>query len=294
MIGITRRDLWKSALAAGSMARAGELPAARRSATDWVKLGNSGVEVTRLAFGTGTFSGRVQSDLGQPAFTRLVRHAYDRGIRFFDSGESYSGTHQMLAIALKGLPRDGYRLMTKYDVYGNQDSKEKIDRFRRELGSEYIDILLIHYLRDPRWPETTRRVQDAFSEAKARKSILAHGVSTHGLPALATVPGNRWIDVSLVRTNHSGVHMDTPDVRDPDITGNVSEVVAGLKRIHSQGTGVLGMKLIGEGRFTRPEDREASIRFVMGLGTVDAVTIGYKSAAEVDEAIERVDRALNA
>ena len=138
--------------------------------------------------------------------------------------------------------------------------------------------------------ETTRRVQDAFSEARSRKSILVHGVSTHGLPTLATVPGNRWVDVSLVRTNHSGVHMDTPDVRDPDITRNVSEVVAGLKR----GTGVLGMKLIGEGRFTRPEKREASIRFVMGLGTVDAVTIGYKSAAEVDEAIERVDRALNA
>jgi hypothetical protein len=259
-----------------------------------VTLGDSGVKVTRLAFGTGTFSGRVQRDLGQDAFTRLVRHAYDRGVRFFDTGESYSGTPQMLSIALKGLPRDSYRLMTKWDVGSNQDALARIDRYRRDLGSEYIDILLIHYVRDPRWTETTRAAQDGLSEAKARKTILAHGVSTHGLPALGTVLGNKWVDVSLLRTNHAGVHMDTPDVGDPDIIGDVQQVVAHTRKIHAQGTGVVGMKLIGEGRFTKPEEREASIRFVMGLGSVDAITIGFKSTAEVDEAIERVDRALNA
>jgi len=118
-------------------------------------------------------------------------------------------------------------------------------------------------------------------------------VSTHGLPALGTVLGNKWVDVSLLRTNHAGVHMDTPDVGDPDIIGDVQQVVAHTRKIHAQGTGVVGMKLIGEGRFTKPEEREASIRFVMGLGSVDAITIGFKSTAEVDEAIERVDRALN-
>ena len=294
----SRREFLKGGLAVTALAGAGggvtPARAAKRSAADWVTLGNSGVKVTRLAMGTGTFSGRVQRDLGQEAFTRLVRHAYDRGIRFFDTGESYSGTPQMLGVALKGLPRDSYRLMTKYDVYGDQDPMAKIDRFRRDLGSEYIDILLIHYLRDPRWVETTRRVQDAFSEAKVKKAVLALGVSVHGLPALATVPGNKWVEVLLVRTNHAGVHMDTPDVSDPDIIGDVKQVVAQTKVIHGQGTGVLGMKLIAEGRFTKPEEREASIRFVMGLGTVDAITIGYKSAAEVNEAIDRVDRALNA
>jgi predicted aldo/keto reductase-like oxidoreductase len=259
-----------------------------------VTLGDSGVKVTRLAFGTGTFSGRVQRDLGQDAFTRLVRHAYDRGVRFFDTGESYSGTPQMLSIALKGLPRDSYRLMTKWDVGSNQDALARVDRYRRDLGSEYIDILLIHYVRDPRWTQTTRAAQDGLSEAKASKTILAHGVSTHGLPALGTVLGNKWVDVSLLRTNHAGVHMDTPDVGDPDIIGDVQQVVAHTRKIHAQGTGVVGMKLIGEGRFTKPEEREASIRFVMGLGSVDAITIGFKSTAEVDEAIERVDRALNA
>ena len=294
----TRRDFLKSGLAATVLAGTGAVtptPAAKRLASDWVTLGNSGIKVTRLAFGTGTFSGRVQRDLGQEAFTRLIRHAYDRGIRFFETAESYSGTPKMLGIALKGLPRDSYRLMTKYDINSDhEDSKAKIDRFRQDLGSEYIDILLIHYMRDPRWPQTTKPVQDAFSEAKARKIILSHGVSVHGLPALGAVAGNKWADVLLLRTNHAGVHMDTPDVNDPDIIGNVNEVVRQTKVVHAQGTGVLGMKLIGEGRFTKPEEREASIRFVMGLGSVDAITIGYKNAAEVDEAIGNVDRALNA
>ena len=288
----TRREFLKTGLAAAALARSGGA-VSKRSASDWVALGNSGIKVTRLALGTGTFSGRVQRDLGQDAFTRLVRHAYDRGIRFFDTGESYSGTPQMLSIALKGLPRDSYRLMTKWDVGSNQDAMARIDRYRRDLGSDYIDIVLIHYVRDPRWTETTKAAQDGLSEAKVKRTILAHGVSTHGLPALATLPGNKWVDVSLLRTNHAGVHMDTPDVSDPDIIGDVKQVVAQTRKIHAQGTGVIGMKLIGEGRFTRPEDREDSIRFVMGLGSVDAVTIGFKSAGEVDEAIERVDRALN-
>jgi 1-deoxyxylulose-5-phosphate synthase len=294
----TRRDFLRTGLAAtviagGGGAGAMTAQAAKRSAADWVALGNSGVKVTRLAVGTGTFSGRVQRALGQDGFTRLIRHAYDRGIRFFDTGESY-GTHKMLSIALKGLPRESYRLMTKYDDFGKEDPRAKLDRFRRELGTEYIDILLIHYLRDPRWTETTRPVQDALSEAKVRKTVLAHGVSEHGLPVLATLPGYKWLDVALVRTNHAGVHMDTPSVTDPDDNGDVKQVVAQLERIHAQGTGVLGMKLIAEGLFTKPEEREASIRFVMGLGTVDAITIGYKSIAELDEAIDRVDRALNA
>ena len=291
----TRREFLKTSLAATVLAGSGSVGSAapRRSAADWVTLGNSGVKVTRLAMGTGTFSGRVQRDLGQDAFTRLVRHAYDRGIRFFDTGESYSGTPQMLGIALQGLPRDSYRLMTKWDVGRDQDAAARVDRYRRDLRSEYIDILLIHYLRNPRWVETTQAAQDGLSEARLKKTILAHGVSTHGLPALGTVVGNSWVEVSLVRTNHSGVHMDTPDTSDPDLLGDVQQVVAHTRKIHAQRTGVLGMKLIGEGRFTEPEEREASIRFVMGLGSVDAITIGFKSTAEVDEAIDRVDRALN-
>src|SRR5579885_2407727 len=142
----TRRDFLKAGVAAtvlSGISGGAVAQATRRSATDWVKLGKSNVKVTRLAFGTGTFSGRVQRELGQEEFTRLVRHAYDRGIRFFETAESYHGLPEMLGIALKGLPRDSYRLMTKYSTPAYGDPAPKIDQFRRQLGTEYIDILLL-------------------------------------------------------------------------------------------------------------------------------------------------------
>ena len=140
--------------------------AAKRSATDWVHLGNSGVQVTRLAFGTGTHGGRVQRELGQAQFTRLVRHAYDSGIRFFESADNYEGMHEMLAEALKGIPRDSYRLMTKFKWREAEDPKGTLDRFRKELNSEYFDIVLLHNVRTPLWPAELERLRDAFSEMK--------------------------------------------------------------------------------------------------------------------------------
>ncbi len=294
---VNRREFLKSGLAAAALAgTGGAIPAraARRTATDWVTLGKSGVQVTRLALGTGTFGGRVQRELGQEQFTRLVRHAYDRGIRFFETAEAYTGMPQMLATALKGIPRDSYKLMTKSRVRNVDDPKAAIDRFRTDLNSEYIDILLIHCVRNPSWAQDLKRMQDEFSEAKSKKVILAHGASCHGLPALRTFPGNQWLEVALLRTNHQGVKMDTPQTRDTEDLGEVDEVVSHARKIRAQGAGILGMKLIGESRFTSPEDREAALRFVMNLGVVDAVTIGFKSTAEIDEAIARMDRVLNA
>jgi 1-deoxyxylulose-5-phosphate synthase len=294
MAHFSRRDFLRAGLAATTLAGTGKLWAAKRSATDFVTLGNSGVKVTRLAFGTGTFSGRVQRELGQEGFTRLVRYAYDQGIRFFETAEAYRGMPEMLGIALKGLPRDSYRLMTKYSGRSAQSPQEKIDGFRRALNTEYIDILLLHYMRGATWVQDTKPVQDAFSEAKSKKIITAHGASVHGLQALGAIPGQKWLDVALMRVNHKGVRMDNDDAADTDRLGDVNQVAAQAKKIHAQGTGVLGMKLIGEGAFTDAADREASMKFVMGLGTVDAVTIGYKSTAEIDEAMERMNRALNA
>jgi len=253
------------------------------------------VKVTRLALGTGTFGGRVQRELGQEAFTRLVRHAYDRGVRFFETSEGYRGMPEMLGIALKGLPRESYALMTKYSTPGSgAPTGPKIDDFRRVLQTEYIDILLLHCLRPPTWETDYRALQDGLSEAKSKKVILSHGASVHGLPALRTIPGNQWLDLMLMRTNHNGTRMDTPDQRDVDALGNVDEVVAHTRKIHSQGMGVIGMKLCGEGRFTNAEDREAAMKFVMNLGSVDAVTIGFKNTAEIDEAIDRMNRVMNA
>lgn len=294
----TRRDFLKTSVAATVLAGIGGKAAftqnAKRSATDWVTLGKSKVKVTRLAFGTGTFGGRVQRELGQDEFTRLVRHAYDRGIRFFETAESYHGMPEMLGIALKGIPRDSYRLMTKYSTPASGDPAPKIDQFRKQLDTEYIDILLLHCLRPPTWATDYRSLQDGFLEAQDKKTILSHGASVHGLPALRTFPGNQWLEIALMRMNHNGTRMDTEEMRDVDATGNVSEVVAHAKRLHAEGKGLIGMKLCGEGRFTRAEDRDAAMKYVMNLGCVDAVTIGFKSTAEIDEAIERMNRVMNA
>ncbi len=293
----TRRDFLKSSAAATAFAAlGGGISAAptKRTATDWVTLGKSDVQVTRLAFGTGTYSGRVQRELGQPEFTRLVRYAYDRGIRFFETADSYHGMPQMLAVALKGLPRDSYRLMTKYNVHDDEKPQAAIDRLRSDLNTEYVDILLLHCVRSPTWPQDEKRLEDAFSEAKAKKIILSHGASVHGLPALRAFPGTQWLDVAMIRMNHNGTRMDTPDTHDTDARGNVSEVVAHMKQVHSEGKGVISMKLVGEGQFTRPEDRQAALNFAFNHAGVDSVTIGYKNAAEIDEAINRINRALAA
>jgi hypothetical protein len=291
----SRRDFLKSTLTAAALSGlGGAIPAraAERTATDWVTLGNSGVKVTRLAFGTGTHGGRVQRELGQEQFTRLVRHAYDRGIRFFETADTYNGMPEMLAIALKGIPRDTYRLMTKYNPAHTDDPTTRIDTYRKELNTEYFDILLLHCMRNPSWPSDLERQRDAFSEAKSKKVILAHGASVHGLPALRTFPGNRWLDIAMIRMNHNGTRMDTPLTTESPDRGDVNEVVAHTKKVHAQGAGVISMKLVGEGRFTQPEDRDAALKFAMNLGAVDAVTIGFKNTSEIDEAIERMNRAL--
>jgi predicted aldo/keto reductase-like oxidoreductase len=299
MSNFHRRDFLKTAGAAFGVGLVGGAlipPAAaavQRSATDWVTLGNSGVKVTRLAFGTGTKGGSVQRALGQEGFTRLVRYAYDRGIRFFETAQNYDGMHAMLRIALEGIPRDSYRLMTKYHLQQTDPPMAVIDRYRRELGTDYFDILLLHCVRTNDWAEKFKPVRDVMDEAKAKGIIHAHGASCHGLLPIRAFPGQKWLDVALHRVNNQGTKMD--NLRDDwNAQGDVNEVVGHIAKTHAQGTGVIGMKIMGEGAFTTPEQREASIRFVMKLGTVDAVTIGYKNTAEIDEAITRINGALNA
>ena len=290
---MNRRDFFRTSIAAGVVASAG-VPAyaAKRTATDLVTLGNSGVKVTRLAMGTGTFGGRVQRELGQAEFTKLVRHAYDRGIRFFETADSYTGMPQMLAEALKGVPRDSYKLMTKMRWRNESNPKATLERFRKDLNTDYFDIVLIHCVRQPGWAKDLEHMRDAFSEAKQKKILVAHGASAHGLLPVRDFPGNKWLDVALLRVNHNGVRMDTLGAEGNGLIGDVREVTKHVAAVHKQGTGVLGMKLIGEGAFKSPEERQRAINYVMGLGTVDAVTIGFKNTAEIDEAIERMNTAL--
>jgi aryl-alcohol dehydrogenase-like predicted oxidoreductase len=292
----TRREFLIAGLGAAAALRSGAQTKTKRLASDWVTLGKSGVKVTRLAFGTGTYGGHVQRDLGQDGFTRLVRHAYDNGIRFFETADTYGGMHDMLGVALKGLPRDSYRLMSKYRTPNQGDPLPKFDVYRKQLNTEYIDVMLLHCVRPPTWDTDYRDMQDVFQEAKHRKIILAHGASVHGLPALRRFPGNKFLEVAMIRMNHNGTRMDVDSDMEPrgPVIGNVNEVVAHTKKVHAEGMGVVSMKLVGEGRFTDPEDREAALRHTMNLGCVDTVTIGFKSTAEIDEAIARMNRVMNA
>lgn len=292
MAHFSRRDFLKAGLTAGALAGAGlPLVAAGGKATDWVTLGKSNVKVTRLAFGTGTMSGRVQRELGQDQFTRLVRHAYDRGIRFFETAESYGDMHRMLGIALKGLPRDSYRIMSKVTTREGVNPQEKFDELRKLANTDYFDIMLLHYQHVATWPTDTVRWQDGIMEATHRQAIVSHGASVHGLPALRQMPGNKWLQVAMIRMNHNGTKMDAEDFNTRGL-GNVPEVVGHVKQVKTDGMGVISMKLCGEGAFTTREDRQKAMRYAFRNAGVDSVTVGYKNTAEVDEAIENLNLAL--
>ena len=293
MAPYSRRQFLKTGLAAAVFAGAGSLPvsAARETATDWITLGKSGVKVTRLAFGTGTFSGKVQRDLGQDQFTRLVRYSYDRGIRFFETAEGYSEMHRMLGVALKGIPRDSYRLMSKVTTREGVDPVEKIDELRKLANTEYFDIMLLHWQHFATWPTVSIRWQDGILEAEAKHMVLGHGASVHGLPALRQCPENKWLQVAMIRMNHKGVRMDAEDYNTTGL-GNVKEVVTHVKQVRREGMGVVSMKLAGEGTFTTRADREAAMRYAFRNAGVDCVTVGYKNTAEIDEAIKNLNLAL--
>ena len=291
MARYSRREFIRTSLAAGALATTGTFPllAAGAKATDWVTLGKSGVKVTRLAFGTGSRGGSVQRNLGQEQFTSLVRHAYDRGIRFFETSDTYDEMHSMLGIALRGLPRDSYRLMSKVTT-DSGDPQRRFDDLRRQANTDYFDIMLLHVQQTATWPTDSARWQDGILKAESRKIVLSHGASVHGLPALRQVPGNKWLKVAMIRMNHIGTRMDNED-NSWDDRGIVPEVVDHVHQARKSGLGIISMKLVGEGIFNH-EDRQKAMRFAFQNAGVDCVTLGYKSPAEVDEAIDNLNLAL--
>jgi 1-deoxyxylulose-5-phosphate synthase len=289
----SRREFLKTTTAAAgafALAGTGSLAAARQSATDWVTLGKSNVKVTRLAFGTGSIGGQVQREVGQEGFTKLVRYAYDRGIRFFETAESYGNMHRMLGVALQGIPRDTYRIMSKITTRQGVDPQQKFDELRKLANTDYFDIMLLHWQHTATWPTDTSRWQDGILEAQHRQAIVSHGASVHGLPALRQVPSNQWLEVAMIRMNHKGTKMDAEDY-DTNGLGNVPEVVSHVQQTRKAGMGIISMKLCGEGAFNR-EDRQAAMRFAFRNAGVDCVTVGYKSTAEIDEAIDNLNAAL--
>jgi predicted aldo/keto reductase-like oxidoreductase len=257
-------------------------------------LGQTGVKLSRLGFGTGSKNGNVQRALGQDGFTKLLRYAYDQGITYIDTAEAYR-THDFVGRAIKDLPREKLFIQSKM-MGAPEKPLDVLDRYRKELGVEYIDSLLVHCVMEPDWDESRKRVLDALAEAKDKQIIRAHGVSCHSLPALKRSVELDWVDVHLVRINPQGTLIDTSGTswNARSDASHVPAVIEQLKLMREKKRGVIGMKLIGEGAFVDPEDREKAIRFVMQSDVTDSVVIGFKSTAEIDEAIARMNSALAA
>ena len=293
MSPFTRRDFLKTSLVAGTLAGVGglSLEAATPSATDTVTLGKSGLRVSRLAFGTGTNNGQVQAALGQQEFSRLIHYAYDHGVRFFETAEAYE-TPAMLGEALKPFPRDSYQLMTKVTTDHGVNPQKRFDEMRRNSQTEYFDIMLLHWQHTADWVSETERWQDGILQAQSQKIIRTRGASVHGLPALRQMPGNKWLEVAMIRMNHNGTRMDGPTYADNNNPSDVDEVVGHVKQVRSQGMGVVSMKLVGAGDFTQRADRQRAMRFAFQNAGVDAVTVGFKNTGEIDEAIENIHLAF--
>ncbi len=248
------------------------------------KLGQTGVELTLIGMGTGSVGvGQAsnQTRLGVKEFTRVVRHALDCGIAFFDVADQY-GSHTYLRAALKGVPRDKYVIQTKTRSTSYANCKSHIERYRMELGVDYIDIQLLHCMRTGDWQKDHAGAMEYLSEAKEQGLIRTHGTSCHGMDPLRASAQEPWVEVDLARINPEGKYMD----------GRPAQVAEQLEIMHRAGKGVLGMKIMGQGEFTTPARRDASLRYVLGLGTVDAFTIGFESTEQIDDVIARTADAI--
>jgi 1-deoxyxylulose-5-phosphate synthase len=266
-------------------------PPAKRTAVDQVTLGKSGIRLSRLGMGTGSSNGWEQTSLGKENFIKLVHYAYDQGITYIDTAQAYR-TFEWIGDAIKGLPRE--KLFIQSKVPGKpEDVLATIDQHRKTYNTDYIDSLLIHCMTRDSWADEWKRVMDGFNEARERKWIRAKGVSCHTLPALRDATASGWAEVHLVRVNPQGRHMDGNRADwGGQSKADIGLVMEQIKAMHEKGRGVIGMKIIGNGDFTSAEDREKSIRYAMACKEIDAVVIGFRSAAQVDEAIERMNRAL--
>lgn len=251
------------------------------NAFDTVTLGKTGIQTSRLAMGTGTVGSgghSHQTALGVNGLSDLLLNGYDRGLRFFDAADSY-GSHPHVAEALKHVSRDKVTVLTKTWARDPKTARADLDRFRRELGVDYIDVCLMHCLTEGDWTERYRGVMDVMSEAKEKGVIRAHGCSCHSIEALRAAAKSPWVEVDLARINPIGSHMDS----DP------ATVVSVLREMRAAGKGVIGMKILGQGDMRNRQDE--ALKYALSLGVLDAFTIGAESKAEQDDLIRRISAA---
>jgi 1-deoxyxylulose-5-phosphate synthase len=248
------------------------------SASDVVTLGKTGMQTSRLAMGTGTVGvghHSHQTDLGVQGLSKLLLNGYDNGLRFFDSADSY-GSHPHVAEALKHVDRSKVTVLSKSWARDPDEMRADLDRFRRELGTDHIDVLLMHCLTEADWTTRYRPVMDVLEEAKQKGIISAHGCSCHSIEALRAAARSPWVEVDLVRINLIGAHMDA----DPDT------VIGVLKEMKASGKGIIGMKILGQGALRVRQDE--ALKFALGLNLLDAFTIGAESIAEQSDLLRRI------
>ena len=275
--GITTAWLGGRAAAAGIL---DSEPLPRKfGAHDEVVLGQTGIRTSRLAMGTGTIGGggrSNQTQLGTDRVSRLLIDGYhENGLRFYDTADSY-GSHPYIAAALKHVPRDKVTVLTKTDSRDPAGVREDLDRFRRELGVEQIDIVLIHCVTEADWTTRYRGAMDVLSEAKQKGIIRAHGVSCHSFSALRAAAASPWVEVDLVRLNPVGAHMDA----------SAADVIGVVKQMRASGKGIVGMKILGQGAMRdRPSE---AVRYALGSGVLDAFTIGAENQGEQNDLVRRI------
>ncbi|HUS07570.1 MAG TPA: aldo/keto reductase [Bryobacteraceae bacterium] len=254
----------------------------KKTATDRVLLGPRKIELSRLAMGTGTNGSGGSSNqtkkLGVKGLGELFKAAYDQGVTFFDSADQY-GTHPHVREALKSVPRDKVTILTKTHASTEQEMKDDLDRFRRELNTDYIDILLLHNMMDGNWPEKKKGAMAVISEAREKGIVRTHGTSCHTLQALKTAAATPWVEVDLARINPAQVAMDA----DP------ATVLAVLKQMKAAGKGVIGMKILGAGRLRDKADE--ALQFALAQDCVDCFTIGSESRAEMEDLLRKIPAA---
>ena len=259
-------------------ALASQPPLSKFAATDTVTLGSTGIKTSRLAMGTGTVGSGHHSNqtaLGIKGLSDLLLNGYDHGLRFFDAADSY-GSHPHVAEALKHVQRDKVTVLTKTWARDPATARADLDRFRRELGTDYLDICLMHCLTEADWPERFKGVMDVFSEAKQKGIIRAHGCSCHSIEALRAAAKSPWVEVDLARINPIGSHMDA----DPQI------VVSVLREMKAAGKAVIGMKILGQGDLAQRQDE--AIKYALSLGILDAFTIGAESKSQQEDLLRRI------
>lgn len=253
---------------------------------DKVNLGKTGMNVPRLALGTGSFGWKrtsSQKKLGEDKFVQLAQHAFDRGVKFFETADMY-GTHEFVGKAMKKVGRENVTLLSKIMVYDHEGwyktepFQKSIDRFRKELNTDYIDILLLHCMVNSKWPDEYKRYMDDYSEAKQKGIIKQVGLSCHDFGAMQVAAESSWADVLLARINHDGAKMD----------GTPPDIMAVLKRAKENGKGIIGMKIFGCGELTKEDQRQKSLEYVIKSGNVDCMTIGMESIEQVNDNVERI------